>query len=158
MKINQITGVELCALDAFGVPLYISEGENEMSVFNLACEFCRLHNYNGWREHTHGLYLLRGGIDRSEDLIFGLLEVPELPEALHKITGLLLAYNRSGEGVFAVCHKYGENYRDFVLRSLDNDCAALVETTDNQYISGRGQSHVWIAEQLSGKRAMIIHF
>ena len=73
---------------AFGVPLYISEGENEMSIFNLACEFCRLHSYNGWREHTHGLYLLRGGIDRSEYLIFGLMEVPELPQALHKITGL----------------------------------------------------------------------
>lgn len=33
------------------------------------CAFCCLHGYNSWREHTHGLYLLRGGIDRKRIFI-----------------------------------------------------------------------------------------
>lgn len=158
MKKQPHAPIELCSLDAQGVPLYTDQGENEITVFNLACAFCCLHGYNGWREHSHGLFLLRGGTDRKEDILFALLETADFPKELKDLTRFLQAYNGSGKAIFQLAKQGSEDYREFVLRNLDKDCAKIVKTAGEGYISGRGQNHVWIAERISGKRVLIMHF
>ncbi|TCD03216.1 hypothetical protein [Pedobacter psychroterrae] len=150
--------IGLCALDAQGVPLYTDQGENEITIFNLACAFCCLHGYNGWREHTHGLYLLRGGSDDEEDILFALLEIQVFPKELKGLTRFLQAYNGSGKAIYQLGKQGAEDYREFVLRNLDKDCTKIVSKSKVGYISGRGQNHVWIAERLSGRRVLIMHF
>jgi hypothetical protein len=157
MKKQPHAPIELCALDAQGVPLYTDQGENEITVFNLACAFCCLHGYNGWREHTHGLYLLRGGSDRKDDLLYALLETRHLPKELIEITRFLQAYNGAGTEIFKL-YRGADDYREFILRNLDADCLAIVRKSEYLYISGRGQNHVWIAECSTGKRVLIMHF
>lgn len=157
MKKQPHAPIELCPLDAQGVPLYTDQGENEITVFNLACAFCCLHGYNGWRAHTHGLYLLRGGSERKDDLLYALLETGHLPKELAEITRFLQAYNGSGTEIFKL-YRGADDYREFILRNLDRDCTEIVSKSGDQYISGRGQNHVWIAERLSGKRVLIMHF
>jgi hypothetical protein len=157
MKKQPHAPIELCALDALGVPLYTDQGENEVTIFNLACAFGGLHGYNGWREHTHGLYLLRGGTDRTEDIVYALLEIPQFPSELVPVTRLLQAYNGSGTEIYKL-YRGADDYREFVLRNLEADCIRFVQSAGDGYISGRGQNHVWIAERSGGKRVLIIHF
>ncbi|WP_142528565.1 hypothetical protein [Pedobacter westerhofensis] len=157
MKKQQKTTIILCALDPVGVPLYINRGENEMTAFNLACEFCGLHSYSGWRENTHGLYLLRGGRERKENLMIGLLEVPLLPKALEAVTDRLRYYNQYGEELYTKDKKQFEDYRDFIIRVLSKDCSGITDPNES-YTSGYGGSHIWIAERSSGRRVLMMHF
>jgi len=157
MKKQQKTTIQLCALDAVGVPLYINTDDNEMTAFNVACEFCGLHSYNGWRVNTHGLFLLRGDSERRENLLMGLLEVPVMPKALEAVIDLLAYYNRCGDQLYAKNQKKFEDYRDFIIRVFSKDCRELTDPNET-YASGYGGSHIWIAERSSGIRVLMLHF
>ena len=140
-----------------GIPLHVNKGENEIQVFNLACEFCSLHGYNSWRANTYGLYLLRGAGGREEDVLFGLLEVPVFPSDLEITLRLLDHYNGSGPELFALLGKRSEEYRDFIIRMLSKDCREITDPNET-YNSGYGGSHIWIAERRSGRRIFMMQF
>ena len=145
------------SIDPLNVPLYLSQGDNEMIGFNLACDFCRIHSYSSWRENTHGLYLLRGKTENRENMLMGLLETPVLPEPLGEVLNYLQFYNQHGEEVFRAAGISGD-YRQVILNHFAKDCTVAVKSAGDNYMTGTGQSHVWIAERLSGKRILLIHF
>ncbi|MES2458184.1 MAG: hypothetical protein V4594_21685 [Bacteroidota bacterium] len=156
---TQTTNLYLSPLDALGLRLYLRKGDDEISAFNQACEFCRKHGYSNWRLDTHGIYLLRypEATNETGKLIFGILETPSLPEALHQVIDLLRFYNRYGLEVYPNAKKRGETYQEYVLRKLARDCQEIVGSSA-EFSTGYGQSHVWVANRLTSRRILLMHF
>lgn len=77
---------------------------------------------------------------------------------VREVLNYLQFYNQFGREIYKTARLKGEDYQEFVLRGLSGDCNVVVKSTNGDYISGSGQSHVWIAESNSGKRVLIIHF
>jgi len=150
--------ITLSSIDPFGISLYFSERDFEITAFNLACIFCSRNDYTSWRLNTYAIYLLRGTSTDKKDILFALLEVPELPEPLRELLNYLQFYNQHGKEIFKTAALTGENYRDCTLRQLEQDCDVVIKSAEDKYTSGAGQNHIWIAEQFSGKRILLIHF
>lgn len=70
---------------------------------------------------------------------------------------MLQFYNQQGGEHFKKGKKRGEDYRDYVIRSVEADFGAITCMSDT-YFSGRGGSHVWIAERVSGRRVFMVQF
>lgn len=157
MENQENKNIILSPIDPLGVRLFINEHDDEIQSFNIACSFCAQHGYSGWRENTHGLYLLRGKSRKDVCLMMALLEVPEFPKELGKILERIQYYNEHGEQLFSAEKARGELYPDFMLRNVAADCGQICDTADGWFISGRGQSHVWVSDQ-GGKRVLIVHF
>jgi len=149
--------VLLAPIYPMGIPLYISEGDDEMTTFNLASDFCSLHGYNNWRANTHGLYLLRGKSREKDDILMAVQELPVFPVGLERIPQYIQHMNHFGKQSYhAVPQK--DDYRSYTFRQLYGICGPLMRSLSEKYSYGRGQNHLWVAERISGKRILIIHF
>ena len=89
--------------------------------------------------------------------MMALLEVPVFPESLQEVLSYIQFYNQYGTEVYKSDEK-GEDYQACILRNLERDCAVVMNCAADHYSCGSGQSHVWIAERISGKRILLIHF
>jgi len=157
MKHVTKTTIYRAPLDPSGIPLYLREGDNEITAFNAACAFCRRHDYHSWRADTFVLYLLRAKGSDPAHLLTAVQQVRELPKSLKRVFPTISFYNEFGRRLYGQLRKKGEDYRDCLIRCLAKDCQDIAGKTGG-YLSGYGSSHVWIAERLTSRRVLIIHF
>lgn len=142
-----------------GLKIYIHENDITAVTIDRIKENCNAKNLT-WKLYSR-IYYLRGHRKKVDykQVLFGALEAGKsLPKSLWEVIHCLAFWNQDG----IECHRMNaepdETYRDFILRCMACDCRVFVEASGDQFITGTGGNHIWIADKLTGQRILIFHF
>jgi|GEM_PF-6182935 len=143
-----------------GLRVVLSVKDNTLQTFKGALAFLDHHNFAAWQTFYPVVYYLRGHREKAEfeDVLVGMQETTTLPPELYEIIHCLQFWNQEGRKCYEMNKKRDEEYRDFILDGIAADCRVCVEPHADKFITGRGSSHVWVTEQFSNRRILLIHF
>lgn len=144
-----------------GIPVYYSQKDNSVNTINISNQkFKELGISNLKGDAVYTIFYLRGNNNKSLHSLTCLMMVESIAFDLSLIKMAENCQFWNSEGLKC----YNENntnknieYKDFILNCLAADARAFVNA-NQQFITGKGGNHVWIADATTNERIAILYF